>query len=67
MALTTLTVNIEWFKEDGNCNHCDVCSDLMMLNSNCLYLFVDNSLLDDRPTIKLCDSCYSCLNDKNGS
>lgn len=63
MANVTLIVYTEWFKDEPDLSACDVCGDIMVSHTNGLYLFAGNTLLDDKPAIKLCDSCCSCLND----
>lgn len=66
MAEITFEINTEWFKEDPNFGRCDACGDMMVINSNGLYIFVGTNLLYKDASITICNSCYNATNDNNG-
>lgn len=57
----TLRLGLEWFAEPADCSECDCCNDIIVTNKNCLYLFLNNDLISDKPEFVLCDSCYQSL------
>lgn len=57
-----ITVAGEWCKEDPDCTECFGCGEIMVTNTNGLYFFANNVLIDKKPCIKICNSCFDGVN-----
>lgn len=59
--VNSITIVTEWFKDEPDLTPCDICTEIMVTHTNGLYMFYGERLLDDKPVIKICDSCCKCL------
>jgi hypothetical protein len=57
----SITITTEWFKEEPTLEPCQTCGDIMVSNTNCMYLFHGLSLLGDEPALKICNACCKAL------
>ncbi len=57
-----IQVNLEWGEMPTDLSNCFACGDLIVSNMFQVFFFINN-VLDEKPSnLKVCKSCYQCLN-----
>lgn len=67
MAKNILTIGLSWELEAPNMSRCFACSEIVFGNQHRLVICLEGAATERTPQdTVLCESCYNCINQKDG-